>query len=211
MSSPAPAPTPQFYTPDDVKAVLDADFGARGISAVVEVGEWDPEAARGEPRVIIDYGDGEIGEPVANLDGPGALTTVPGGGSTDVARAILDDGQRFILWIHASAATSAEGAAAAGRRATDQLMRQTMRAIRRNMAAPFREKARLRWPDTGDPMVAAYPGYVRGTLARVEVLLASSIADDAFATGIATVSELDASVIIDGTASTPEVITENVP
>lgn len=207
MSGPSPTPTPQLYTADDVQTLLAGDFGARGIAATVEVGEWDPELHRGEPRVIVDFGDGELGETAAH-DSPGAIWPVAG--STDVARAILDDAQRFVLWIHAPPVGSGEGGAAAGRRATDQLLRQTARAIRRAMAAPFREKARLTWPRKDDPELVGYPGFVRGTLCRVDILLVSPVLDDALATGVVTAAELDASVVIDGNASTPEVITETV-
>lgn len=202
--------TQQLYTPDDLVAALVADFQARQISAVVEVGEWSPEVRRGEPRVIIDFGDGEIGEPVANLDGPGAVSTVPGS-TTSVARQLLDDEQLFILWIHAPGVGSGEGAGVAGRRATDLLKRQTMAAIRRNQAAPFRKRARVTWPSKDDPQVAAYPAFVRGTLARVEVALPSAILDDALDTGTTVEADFTDQVVIDGTPSPGESSSETIP
>lgn len=174
MTMQAPA---QFYTADDISAAVAADFSSHGIAASVEVNEWAPEKHPGEPRVIIDFGDGTIGEPSGHYQ-PGLQWTVPG--TTDVARALLDDAQGFILWIHAPGVGSSEGAAAAARRATDQLMRQTMRAIRRALSAPFVQQARVRWPAAPATDEGSYPAWVKGSLARVEIVLTSPILDDAF-------------------------------
>jgi hypothetical protein len=202
------AATPQLYTPDDVAALLVTDFAARGINAVVEVGEWSPEKNRGAPRVVIGYGHGRVGEPAGHTE-PGAWLQVAGG--TDVARALLDDAQRLTLLVHAPAVGSGESAAAGARRATDQLLRQTFRAIRRAMAAPFREPADVDWPKKDDPRFTEYPGYVYGSVADVELVIASPVLDDALATGTITSAASEGTVIIDGVESSPDTITETVP
>lgn len=205
----APSPTPQLYTPDDLSAAIVSDFKARAIAIVVEVGEWNPELHRGAPRIVIDFGDGDIGEPAAQHYTPGAWWPVTG--TTKVARVLLDDAQRFVLWIHAPAVSTPEGEAAAARRATDQLLRQTMRAIRRNMASPFRVAAKVRWPTKDDPATRDYPGFVRGSLCRVEILLASPILDDAFAVGTVTGVQFSDQVILGGVAAPPETSSESTP
>lgn len=190
MTTPLPALTAQFYTADDVAAALLADFGARGVSAVVEVGEWDPELRRGEPRVIIGYGRSRVGEPAGHYQ-PGAVWAVPVPGQPGqsqpglVARAFLDDSQRFTFLIHAPGVGSAEGAATAARRATDQLKRATFAALRRVLASPFREPADVDWPKKDDPRFRDYEGFVYGSICTFELTLASPILDDSKIVGTA--------------------------
>jgi hypothetical protein len=181
--SASPALTPQFWTPDDIRAALLTDFQARGVSAAVEVGEWDPELRRGEPRVIIGYGRGRVGEPAGHYQ-PGAVwavPTMPGqapASPPQVARAMLDSSQRYSFLIHAPSAGTAEGQAVAARRATDFLLRNTLAALRRALAAPFREAVDVEWPKDDDPRFKGYAGFVHGSVAIFEIVFASPILDD---------------------------------
>ncbi len=195
--------TAQLYTPDDLQALLEADFAARQIEAVVEVGQWDPQASPGEPRVIIGYGDGEMGEPGGHYQ-PGAMWAPPGT-TGEVARAVLDDAQRLTLLIHAPAVGSAEGAARGARRATDGLLRATMAAIRRALGGPFREQAKVRWPKKDDDRFVDYPGFTYGSVAEVEIVLPSPVLDDAYQT--INVTQAGATVQFDypdGSSTNPE-------
>jgi hypothetical protein len=196
-------PSPQFYTPDDVKAILLADFSTRQIAAVVEVGEWDPEIGRGAPRVLVGYGKGKVGEPGGHYQ-PGAMWSPPGT-SGEVARAMLDDAQRVTFLVHAPAASSAEGNAAAARRATDQLFRATLAALSRAIGGPFREPAEVSWPGKDDERFKDYEAFVFGSIVEFDLVLASPILDDPFL--VINVTEATATMQIeypDGTLTTPE-------
>lgn len=191
--------TPQFYTPDDVQAAVAADFAYRGIDAVVEVGDWSPEAGRGEPRVWIDYLDGELLEPAGHYM-PGPQLSPPGT-TKQIAAPILDDAQVFSISIHAPPTGADEAAAASSRRATDGLLRATFAALRRALGSPFRRPVRVRWPRQID----GYEGFVRGSLAVCEVVLASPILDDAFALLTVTSAGTDVEFQYpDGTTTPPE-------
>jgi hypothetical protein len=205
--------TPQFYTADDVRALLVDDFAARGINAAVEINEWDPEAQRGEPRVVISYDRGEITEPAGHYQ-PGAIWSNPGG-STDLSRALLDVGQGFILRIHSPSMTgSSEPAADGARRATDQLVRQTLRALRRSLASPFRRAGSLEWPTKDDDDVKGYQGFVYGSLCRVRIEFAAPVLDDAVAYQAPVTEmgvELDVSFDLGVTFNQSDTFTETVP
>jgi hypothetical protein len=198
------AATPQFYTPDDVSSLLAADFTARGINAAVEVGEWDPEQQRGEPRVIVGYGKGRVGEPAGHYQ-PGAYW-IPPGTTGEVARAMLDDAQTFVFTVHAPAVGTTEGAATGARRATDQLKRATFAALRRMMQGPFREAANVDWPKPPAPSDAGgYQGWTYGSVCTFELVLASPILDDAEGViGVASVSTDSSFLYPDNTSTQPE-------
>lgn len=64
MTAAVVAATPQFRTARQLRAAIEADFVREGVDAVVEIGEWQPDAiGRGRPRVMITFADGIIGEP----------------------------------------------------------------------------------------------------------------------------------------------------
>ncbi len=200
MTAPIPA-TPQLYTADDLADVIRKDITDHGINAAVEVGEWDVEIKRGEPRVMILYGTGTIGEPGGSYAGGG--NSYPVRDSTNVARPLLDDAQIYTLRIHAPGPTSnGDGAARSARKATDALKRAVTGAIRRNLAAPFREPARVRWPDD-----AKYAAFVKGSLCEVEILIPSYTLDDAKSVGVgAGTSTAVSFVLADGTTTPAETV-----
>ena len=205
MTAPAPAPTPQLYTPDDLAALLSADFSARGIPATVEVGEWDPELHRGEPRVIIGYGRARVGEPAGHYQ-PGTAWTVPG--TTNVARALLDDAQRFAFIVHAPALRERrERTAAAARRATDQLKLSHLRRApsRPRRAVPRAGRRGGKWPKAPTPSPDGYSGWTYGSRCDFEVVFASPILDDANGVIPVTSVSTDTSILFaDGGATQPE-------
>lgn len=202
MTAPAVQTTPQFYTIDDVAALLRADFADRSTLATVDADEWGPEKLRGQPLVVISYETGEITEPAGHYQpGVNLDVTMPDGTAAQ-ARPLLDVVPMFVFRIHAPAAGGRkEGAAAGGRRATDQLMRQTLRALRRNMAGPFRGPGSVEWPGKTDPDVLGYEAFVYGSLCRVRIPIASPVADDAYATGTVTELETDYLLSVDGGAT----------
>lgn len=120
----------------------------------------------------------------------------------DVARPFLDDAQVYRLSIHVPARANVAEAnrAASAQDATDQLMRSTMAAIRRQLHAPFRAVARLTWPKK----IVGYPDFVYGSLCVVEITIGSPILDDSVARGRAIQIGLTGSVgFSDGTTSPP--------
>ncbi len=172
MSRPA---TPQLRTAYDLQDVLRADFLDHRLAVAVEVGEWDPELLRGQARVMIKLGKGGVGEPSGHYQ-PGAWWPVRGS-TTQIARPMLDLGQHYVLRIHAPAPSSGSDANSArgANEATDQLLRQTLAAIRRRLSAPFREVASVDWPEK----IEGYPAFVHGSLAVVDIMIPSPILDDA--------------------------------
>jgi hypothetical protein len=198
--------TQQLYTAYDVQAVLTTDFTARGVNCVVEVGEWSEEFQRGEPRVMITMGRGKIAEPGGHYQ-PGAWWPVPNTVS-DVARPLLDDVQRYVLTMHAPPPPSTgESMPAAGLRATDQLMRTVLSALRRQLAGPFREAADVEWVSR-DELAKRYPSFVYGSLVRVEVVVASPILDDAYTLVEGTETCTAMTLNMNGTITAPETVTE---
>lgn len=197
------APAAQFDTPDDVSDILVADFAARGIDAVVEVGEWGPEPDRGTPRVIVGYGKGRVGQPAGHYQ-PGPMIAPPGT-TGQVSSTMLDDAQRFTFLVHAPAHGSGEGVAVAARRATKLLQKYTLAALSRALGGPFREPADVSWPTNSDARFAEYQGYVYGSICEFELVLASPILDDPFnvirVTEAASTIEVD---FADGSTTPPE-------
>jgi hypothetical protein len=182
-------PAPPIYTPDDLKSRVEADFADRGVSAVVEVGEWSTEPRRGEPRVVIGLGRFTVEEPQGRYQ-PGAVVPIPG--STDVARPMLDDLQTYRVWVHAPASNRTEDAPSAARRATAELKRKTLAAIRRTLAAPFRVAASGEWPALpapGEMTGGGYAAYTYGSIAAFDIVIAAPILDDPQGTG--TADEID--------------------
>lgn len=198
------AATPQLYTIDDLERILREDFAARGISAAVEVNEWDPEIHRGEPRVLLGLGDETIGEPVAHLLGPGPLWPISG--TTDVARSLLDDAQRYTVLVHDPGKGSGESVASGARRATDQLKRATFAAIRRHLAGPFRVPVTVRWPKPAK-LKEGYPAFTYGSVCEFEVTIGSPILDDFLHTGTVASAQTSSSYLIDGISTPPETST----
>lgn len=176
-------PAPPLYTPDDLEAAIKADFAARGIAAAIEVGEWTPETKRGEPRVVIAAGDFEATEPQGHHQpGPQPLP-----GSTDEARPLLDFGAAFTLWVHAPGSGRTEATGAAARRATVELVRLTLAALRRVHAGPLRGPVRgrfLRPDEIGEtPQAGAYAAYTLGSVAQFTVTMPTPIFDDPLTVG----------------------------
>lgn len=66
MTAATIAKTPQLHTARQLRDAIRADFLTRGIAAVVELGEWDPEMLRGAARVMINLADGTIGQPAGH-------------------------------------------------------------------------------------------------------------------------------------------------
>lgn len=188
-------PPAQFRTIDDVKRLLDRDFAANAIDAVVEVNEWDPENRRGAPRVVVSYGDFSFASP-SGAEGPGAHMPIPDG-SGDVGRPILDDLSSFHIWIHDPGGGIGEGIAEGARTATKALLQQTMRAIRESIAAPFREPPRGKWPKPGETP-PGYPAFTWGSLVEVDVMLPSPILGGRFHVVALGSIEIDDSVSTDG-------------
>lgn len=198
------ASTPQLYTIDDLAEVLRKDFAEHGINAVVEVNEWDPEVHRGVARVLLGLGDGKVGEPIAHHAQPGPLWPVAGTGNDgtlpDVARALLDDAQRFTALVHDPGSGSGESVASGARRATDQLKRATFAAIRRRLAAPFREPALVKWPKPSQT-TDGYPVFTYGSVCTFEIVIGSPILDDAMYQRTVGAAIVQSSIVIDGVTS----------
>lgn len=196
------AATPQLRTAYDLRDAIAANLDERRIPAIVEVGEWDPELLRGQARVMISLEDGTIGEPAGHYQ-PGAWWPVEG---ERVARPLLDDAQGYALRIHAPAPSSGPDANAArgAHLATDLLMRATMAALRRQLAAPFRGPARVRWPKK----IEGYAAFVRGSLCEVSVVVGSPILDDAMPLLEGDTLIVDSAFVwSDGTTTPPEDVT----
>lgn len=99
----------------------------------------------------------------------------------DVARPLLDNAQSYRLSIHVPSPPDVASAnrPATAQDATDQLMRATMVAIRRQLAAPFRATAKVNWPKR----IEGYDAFVYGSLCVVDLVIGSPILDDAVAKG----------------------------
>jgi hypothetical protein len=195
------ATTKQLYTAVDLAAVISADLEARGVPCVVEVGEWDPEKMRGEPRCMIAFLDGSFGEPAGHYH-PGAwwpIDTTPG--AETVAAPLLDDAERFLLRIHAPAAPGMDSGAAAAHAATKELVRQVMAAVRRPHASPFRGSAPYRWPTS----IPGYPAFPHGSLCEVTLTLASPVFDDKKPLVTATQIDIESSIVFGDGAESPAV------
>lgn len=186
VAIPAPVPAPaaptgtagtppprQFRSIDDVANLLRADFATNGIAAVVEASEWNPVWHAGEPRVVVGYDGFTFGPPMGS-DQPGPSITVPDG-TGDVARAILDDLNRFRVWVHHNGSgASGEPAAERARASTKALLLDTIRAIREGLTAPFREPPSGHWPKpTEQP--PGYPAFVYGSFVEFSVLIPSPV------------------------------------
>lgn len=179
MALGAIAATPQLDTPDALKDVLDAEFLRHGLPIAVEVGEWDPEFHRGESRVMIQLGGGEVTEPRGTQQ-PGAIWPVmmPDGTSA-VARAILDNAQGYTLRMHAATPNDvANKNARAARKAAVELMEAVLACLRRQHAAPMRGSARVRWPKPSE-QAPGYPAFVYGSFCEVDLVIGNPVLDDA--------------------------------
>ena len=193
--------TRQLYTVDDIAKILAEDFTDRKSIATVDVNEWGPELFRGTPGVTLSYESGDFGEPQGAYHAAVDIDVTLTDGTPGLSRPILDDVQGYVLRIHAPAIGNAEPAAIGARRATDQLMRQTLRAIRRAMAAPLRARGTIEWPGKADPDVVGTEGWTYGSLVRVRFVIASPVVDDAYTLGDSALFETQTELSTDGGAS----------
>lgn len=206
------AATPQFDTADTLKDVLDAEFAAHGLPIAVEVGEWDPEYHRGESRVMIQMGSGEVTEPRGTQQ-PGAIWPVTlDDGTAAMARAILDNAQGYTFKMHARAPSDvASKTARASRKAAVVLVESVLACLRRQHAAPMRGTSRVRWPKPWE-QAPGYPAFVYGSYAEVDLVVGNPILDDAFPVRRGDVLTIASSIDFgDGTSTPPEAVTINAP
>lgn len=200
MSTAGTPPPRQYRTIDDVANLLLEDFKANGVEAVVEASVWAPEWHRGEPRVVIGY-DTFSFNPPTGANQPGASIEIPDG-TGDVGRAVLDDLERFHVWVHhnGDGIKGGEPQAERARKGTKDLLIDTMRAIREALTANFREPPTGHWPKPME-MPVGYPAFVYGSFVEVSVPIASSVIGGRFHVG--TVAEIifDDSISIDGNVS----------
>lgn len=197
MSADLIIPAPPLFVRDDLRAIIEADFAARGISAVVECGEWSPEVKRGASRVVIGLGDFRVTNPDGHHQ-PGAVVNIEG--TNDVARVMLDDVQTFRIWVHAPGKGTGEAVAKAAERATMSLKRLTIAAIRRYHAAPFREDISGTWPK---PSEKGYEGYVHGSVCMFDLAIATGILDDPLTVAATTQIETETTANFPDGANTP--------
>lgn len=173
LPGPTGAPAPrQFHTIDDIARLLRDDFAANAIGAVVEVSEWNPQWHQGEPRVVLGLGDFTY-VPPAGTDQPGAGIPIPDG-SGDVGRAILDKLSHITVWVHNQGQDDGNGAAEGARRATEDLLDNTVRALREALTAIFREPPKGTWPSP-DKMPEGYPAFIFGSFVSFSFVLAKPI------------------------------------
>ena len=198
MTAAAIETTPQFYTAGDLRDVIAEDLDARGIGCVVEIGEFDPLTMRGEPRCMIVMGDSVTGEPAGHYQ-PG-MWVPPPGTFGKVAAPLADDAATFTLKIHAPAAPGIDSGATEAQRATDQLRRHIIAAMRRPHASPFRVPMRTKWPTR----IEGYESFVYGSLCEVSLTVASPILDDAREVGTVETFTVTTSFLVDGTETTGE-------
>lgn len=198
MSTAGTPPPRQYRTIDDVAELLRADFKANDVEAVVEASVWAPEWHRGEPRVVIGY-DTFSFHPPTGANQPGASIEIPDG-TGDVGRAILDDLERFHVWVHGGDGAGDPVKAEGARRRAKDLLIDTMRAIREALTANFREPPTGHWPKPLE-MPAGYPAFVYGSFVEVSIPIASSVIGGRFHVGTVDGIIFTDSISIDGNVS----------
>lgn len=190
-------PPRQYRTIDDLAALLRDDFAANDIGAVIEADVWQPEWHAGEPRVVIGY-DAFSFEPPQGTNQPGPSILIPDG-SGDVARAILDNCERFHVWCHhnGDGMPGGDPQVIRARRGTKDLLVNALRAVYEACGAPFREAPSGHWPKPKE-QAPGYPAFVYGSFVEFSVMIPSSVLGGRF--HVNTVAEINFvdSILIDG-------------